>query len=53
MINESVEKEITNFFKKKFSDNQFHQKNLQDKIDFIRRVYMNHDHAALSDDQRQ
>lgn len=55
MINDSVEKEITNFFKKKFTDkfsdnNKFQERNLQEKIDFIRRIYMKHDHAAFSDD---
>ena len=54
ITNESVEKEISNYFQKKFSDSMHHEKNLQDKIEFIRRIYLNHNHAAqLSDVQRQ
>ena len=54
MTNESVEKEISSYFKKKYSDNMIHERNLQDKIEFIRRIYLNHNHnAQLSDQQKQ
>ena len=32
----------------------FYEKNLQDKIDFIRKVYLNHNHIGdLSEKQKQ
>lgn len=50
ITNESVEKEISNYFHKKFSENLLFERNLQDKIEFIRRIYLNHNHnAELSD----
>lgn len=48
ITNESVEKEITHYFQKKFSENMSHEKKLQDKIDYIRRVYLNHNHIGDS-----
>jgi hypothetical protein len=54
LANESVEKEISNYFQKKFNENLFHERNLQEKIDYIRRIYLNHNpHSELSDQQRQ
>jgi len=45
-----VEKEISSYFKKKYTDNFMHERNLQEKIDFIRRIYLNHQHPGeLSD----
>ncbi len=53
ITNESVEKEISHYFQKKFNENMFYEKNLQDKIDFIRKVYLNHNHIGdLSEKQR-
>ena len=54
ITNESVEKEIQNFFHKKFNENIMREKGLQDKIDFIRRVYLNHNHVGeLSAEQKK
>jgi len=53
ITNESVEKEITHYFQKKFNENMSYEKNLQDKIEFIRKVYLNHNHIGeLSEKQR-
>lgn len=50
ITNESVEKEISSYFQKKFTENVFYERNLQEKIDFIRKIYLNHNHQAeLSD----
>ena len=54
ITNESVEKEISSFFKKKYTENILHERNLQEKIEFIRRIYLNHNHGAeLSDVQKR
>lgn len=54
MTNESVEKEISSFFKKKYTENLLHERNLQEKIEFIRKIYLGHNHGAeLSDHQKQ
>ena len=54
ITNESVEKEISHFFQRKFNENMMHEKNLQEKIDFIRRVYLNHNHVGeLSAEQKK
>ena len=54
MTNESVEKEISSFFKKKYTENMLHERNLQEKIEFIRKIYLSHNNGAeLSDQQRR